>query len=97
MIRKKLTCVVVAVSCMMISACGSERTEAENAATDLVWAVNIGGPAYVGIDGTRYEAEGSVRGGTVGKLDIVKGSQDAFLYEGYREGDVEVARAIADG
>ncbi|MDH3552898.1 MAG: family 16 glycosylhydrolase, partial [Gammaproteobacteria bacterium] len=33
----------------------------------------------------------------VGKLDIVKGSQDAFLYEGYREGDVEVARAIADG
>ncbi|MDH3373896.1 MAG: family 16 glycosylhydrolase, partial [Gammaproteobacteria bacterium] len=42
-------------------------------------------------------AEGSVRGGTVGKLDIVKGSQDAFLYEGYREGDVEVARAIADG
>ncbi len=97
MIKKKLSSVVVAVCCMTISACESERTEVEDAETDLVWAVNIGGPAYVSIDGTPYEAEASVRGGTVGKLEIVKGSQDAFLYEDYREGDVEVARAIADG
>ncbi|MEM7136974.1 MAG: family 16 glycosylhydrolase [Myxococcota bacterium] len=62
-----------------------------------VWAVNVGGPAYRGIDGTEYEAESSVTGGTVGSLDTVKGSQDPVLYETYRSGDVHIDRPIANG
>ncbi len=67
------------------------------ATSDLVWAVNVGGPAYEGIDGTAYEAESSIEGGTVEKMETVKGSQDAPLYRTYRVGDIEVARPIANG
>ena len=67
------------------------------AATDLVWAVNVGGPAYEGIDGTQYESEAYVTGGAVGQMETVKGSQDPVLYQSYREGDVEVSYPIEDG
>ncbi|MGI9237587.1 MAG: family 16 glycosylhydrolase [Woeseiaceae bacterium] len=65
--------------------------------TDLVWAVNVGGPTYTGIDGTEYASEESVTGGDVGSMETVKGSQDAFLYESYREGDISIARPITNG
>lgn len=65
--------------------------------TDLVWAVNVGGPAYVGIDGTQYEAESSISGGAIGQMDVVKGSQDPALYQTYREGNIKVARPLANG
>jgi len=65
--------------------------------TDLVWAINVGGPAYEGIDGTPFAAEESVRGGDIGQMKTVKGSQDAFLYKSYREGDITVAHAIDIG
>ncbi|HSN51581.1 MAG TPA: malectin domain-containing carbohydrate-binding protein, partial [Woeseiaceae bacterium] len=63
----------------------------------LVWAVNVGGSAYVATDGTRYEAETSVHGGAVGRMHEVKGSQDPGLYRGYREGDLHVDRALPEG
>ncbi len=63
----------------------------------LVWAVNVGGPAYESVDGTVYEAESAVTGGAVKTLARVKGSQDPTLYQTYRVGDVRVARAVADG
>lgn len=63
----------------------------------LVWAANVGGPAYVAADGTPYEAEASVQGGTVGRMHEVKGSQDPDLYRSYREGDVRVDRAVPEG
>lgn len=65
--------------------------------TGAVWAVNIGGPAYIAVDGTHYAAEQSTSGGMVGEIDIVKGSQDPFLYESYREGDIEILHPIANG
>jgi len=71
--------------------------ETKAVASDLVWAVNVGGPAFTGMDGTPYAAEESVTGGEVGTMETVKGSQDAFLYESYREGDIKVAYPIADG
>ena len=71
--------------------------ETKAVASDLVWAVNVGGPAFTGMDGTPYAAEESVIGGEVGTMETVKGSQDAFLYESYREGDIKVAYPIADG
>ncbi|MGB5578731.1 MAG: family 16 glycosylhydrolase [Woeseiaceae bacterium] len=71
--------------------------ETEAVATDLVWAINVGGPAYTGIDGTPYAAEESVTGGEVGTMETVKGSQDAFLYRSYREGDIKIAHAVKNG
>ncbi len=65
--------------------------------SDVVWAVNVGGPAHQATDGTLYEAEASVRGGEVGRLETVKGSQDMLLYREYRAGDVTVAHPIENG
>jgi beta-glucanase (GH16 family) len=70
---------------------------AESIATDFVWAINVGGPEYLGIDGTRYAAEESVNGGEIGAMETVKGSQDAFLYQSYREGDIRIAHPLANG
>ena len=77
--------------------CGADVEQPNSPETDLVWAVNVGGPSYLGIDGTQYEAESSVSGGTVGQLDVVKGSQDPALYQTYREGDIRVTRPLASG
>ena len=86
------------VSCDADPTAPGDRPEAPAASsTELVWAMNVGGTAYIGIDGTAYEAETSVRGGTVGRLETIKGSQDAPLYCDYREGDIEVTHPINDG
>lgn len=83
--------VAVAI-CLLSLGCGAENSE-----TDLVWAVNIGGPAYIGSDGTRFAAEESVSGGEIAVLDAVQGSQDGLLYQRYRVGDIQVAHPIANG
>jgi beta-glucanase (GH16 family) len=67
------------------------------AATDPAWAVNVGGGAYTGVDGTVYEAESSVQGGNVGEIAAAGSTQDAYLYQSYREGDISIARALANG
>lgn len=76
----------------LLAGCASIRPE-----TDVVWAVNVGGPAYQSTDGIEYASETSVTGGSPGRMENVKGSQDAFLYKSYREGNVEIARPIANG
>ena len=63
----------------------------------VIWAVNVGGGAYRGIDGTPYAAEASVTGGVPGTMDAVKGSQDPALYRTFREGAIRIARPIANG
>lgn len=84
--------IVVASLCLISLGCGAKEQSG-----DLVWAINMGGPAYYGVDGTTYDAETSIRGGTVGAMETVKGSQDATLYETYREGDMAIAHPIASG
>ena len=107
MTKKTLFCISFTSFCLALLGCEADRTDrgtdvriaagTATAATDLIWAINVGGPAYEGIDGTRYDAETSVSGGTVGQLETVKGSQDAFLYKSYRVGDIEVAHPIDNG
>ena len=99
--KSLLSCTVLVLS---VVSCDTERSpptadlEAPDvSATDLVWAVNVGGPAYTGIDGTEFLAEESVTGGEIGTMKTVKGSQDAFLYKSYREGDIRVAHPLPDG
>lgn len=77
---------------LLLMGCQASKPE-----TDLAWAMNVGGPAYEGIDGTYYEAESSVSGGKIGQLAKVKGSQDPFLYQSYRQGDIEIARPLPNG
>jgi beta-glucanase (GH16 family) len=64
---------------------------------DTEWAVNVGGPAYEASDGTSYLAEASVQGGTVGRIEAIKGSQDSFLYQTYRMGDIRIEHPVANG
>ena len=98
MTSKNLSCIALASFSLMLLGCQSDHSstaankvepaEPQTVETDLVWSVNVGGPAYEGIDGTPYAAEESVSGGTVGQMETVKGSQDPFLYMTYREGDI---------
>jgi len=83
---------VLMLSLLLPGACGAAPEE-----SDLVWAVNVGGSYYLGVDGTAYEPESSVSGGDLGTMQVVKGSQDADLYRTYRTGDIKVARDIPNG
>ena len=88
------------IAAALLTGCAAAPADTPAAATpetDLVWAVNVGGPAYEGIDGTRYDAEASVSGGETGRIETIKGSQDAVLYQTYRVGDVRVDHPIANG
>ena len=77
---------------LFLAGCSSAEPD-----SDLVWAINVGGAAYQGIDGTTYQAEESVHGGSVENLESVKGTQDPTLYLSYRRGNVSVSRAIENG
>lgn len=98
----RITCSVAAIMLAGTAIPGCSGPAPESAtdtvpAHGLVWAVNVGGADYVGLDGTAYAAEASVTGGATGSMDVVKGSQDAALYRTYREGDIEIARPLANG
>lgn len=89
----KLAVTLMLCSATVLPMAGAEGDTGEDAS----WAVNVGGPAYRATDGTAYEAERWVKGGRAGVLATVKGSQDALLYWSFREGDVEIARPMANG
>ena len=84
--------VIAGAVCMMSAGC-----QKPVATPDPGWAVNVGGDRYVAVDGTEYAPDSSISGGVVATLDAVKGSQDAPLYETYREGDMEISRSMANG
>jgi beta-glucanase (GH16 family) len=92
MCRNKYLAIGIAIASSLVSGCDSPVKS-----PDFVWAVNVGGPAVEGIDGTRYEAESSIAGGKIGQMEVVKGSQDPVLYQTYREGDIRVLREISNG
>lgn len=83
---------IAGAACLLSAGCEKPVTT-----PDPMWAVNVGGDQYVGVDGTEYAPDSSITGGIVATLSGVKGSQDAHLYETYREGDVEVSRSMANG
>ncbi|MDJ0794263.1 MAG: family 16 glycosylhydrolase [Woeseiaceae bacterium] len=61
------------------------------------WAINVGGPAYSSTDGIEFESDDDRVSGTAATLEGIKGSQDSFLYETYRGGDIHVSRAVPNG
>ena len=84
--------VFVMATALMLTGCAEE-----DSATTFEWAVNVGGPAYAGVDGVAYVAEEFVSGGEIGSLEKVLGSQDEPLYLTYRVGDIRLDRPLANG
>lgn len=62
-----------------------------------VWAVNVGGDAYLGADGVSYVADQSVFGGRPGRVEKALGTQDRELYKSYRQGNFTVQHALPNG
>ncbi len=94
MTKTQFALIPVVLAGFLLHACQVEKNAAE---TELVWAMNVGGEGFTTIDGTRYVAEESVSGGEAGWQDNVKGSQDEFIYQSFREGDVKVAHPVENG
>ncbi len=65
--------------------------------SNVIWAVNVGGTKYVGVDGITYQTDSSLITGDVGNIEIIKGSQDSFIYQSYRTGDVNINHAVENG
>ena len=91
-IFKKLGLTLVSLACVALAGCS--RSAEPDAS---MWAINIGGEAYQGVDGVDYEADAGLFGGEVEELQGIKGSQDAFLYESFRRGEIAIAKSIANG
>ncbi len=64
---------------------------------NVVWAVNIGGEHYQGVDGITYQTDKLTVGDTTGTLNTVKGSQDSLLFQSYRFGDLSIEQPIENG
>ncbi len=85
-------CSLIPVTLVALSGCSKEAPPPA-----AEWAINVGGPAYSSTDGIEYEADTGSAGGTIGTLEAIKGSQDPFLYESLRSGEVSVSRAVPNG
>lgn len=64
---------------------------------DIVVAINIGGGEYQGIDGIAYQADTLPLTAKRGDIQTIKGAQDSYIYQSYREGDIQFSLPIVDG
>ena len=53
-----ILCTILLIVFLSIAGCTASQGD-----PGLVWAVNVGGPAYTGVDGVAYAAEEYVSGG----------------------------------
>jgi beta-glucanase (GH16 family) len=63
----------------------------------IVWAVNVGGPKHRGIDGVTYQEDSSSISGELGRINNIKGTQDNFIYQTYRAGDLNIKQPLDNG
>lgn len=66
-------------------------------ASNVVLAVNVGGPAYKGTDGVMYQADNLGLAGSKGQSGLVKGSQDPTLYTSFVQGPLALALPLENG
>ena len=110
-VRKRASLLVVAAS-LLLTACSasleSKKMSAEDSLiqvmapelasdTSLIWAVNVGGGQYRGVDGVSYDADSGNTDGITGRIDSIEGTQDKTLYETYKMGDLTYAKAVPNG
>jgi Beta-glucanase/Beta-glucan synthetase len=65
----------------------------------VVWAVNAGGPAFVGVDGIAYAADEGFTDGTTRQISAdIKATHNPTLYKSERHGEYfSYAREVPDG
>lgn len=74
------------------------RTPAVMYRSDAVaWAVNLGGEGYTDIGGVPYLADDQAVGGMAGAVERVLGAQDGTVYRTFRQGEIKLAHALANG
>ncbi|GGI69073.1 hypothetical protein GCM10007978_03550 [Shewanella hanedai] len=71
------------------------KSEADN--NSPIWAINLGGAEYQGINGIRYQADTLAIPNDMGNMSDVLGTQHRFLYQTYRVGDMQISRPIDNG
>lgn len=91
---------VLVIGCALTS--GTDNNQSDAAAqpstyNNVVWAVNVGGQQYVGVDGITYQSDSSSITGDIGTIETIKGSQDSFIFQSYRTGDLAVNKTIENG
>jgi hypothetical protein len=72
----------------------SDHSEKDNT---VVWAINVGGSEYVGVDGISYQADQSITTGDIGTIENIKGSQDSFIYQSFRFGNIGIKQPMENG
>jgi hypothetical protein len=66
--------------------------------SSVVFAVNTGGPEYVGTDGTNYRSDSLFSGGTIAKSAAsISGTTDDTLYQSERYGNFSYRIPVANG
>jgi malectin (di-glucose binding ER protein) len=74
------------------------QTQSPTLASEVMFAVNAGGPAYVGTDGTVYQADTGFSGGTTYTRAVaIAGTEDDVLYQSERYGNFAYAIPVPNG
>ena len=63
----------------------------------IVRAINVGGPAYRGADGIRYEGDQLTTAADKGTIGEIDGAQDPVIYQTYRRGEMSIGLPLANG
>ncbi len=105
-IKYLLTVVLVSA---LLSACvghGNTPEESENRGantsytkinSDIAYAVNFGGSAYLSNDGIQFSADNIEGVSAVGLISNIKGAQDPTVFKSYREGPINLTLAVDNG
>jgi beta-glucanase (GH16 family) len=63
----------------------------------IVFALNAGGKAHIGIDGVRYQADAVLTDDSRVPTGKIRGAQDGTIYRSYRSGSLNIQRQVANG
>ncbi len=106
--NKPLAVLYTVITMMGLSACqpaSQKETSASMTIADslpphlrsVVYALNLGGDTYVGVDGIHYQGDANRISGDAGTSTDILGSQDPALFETYRQGDVRLEIPLDNG
>lgn len=76
---------------------GDQQSDHLEKNNTVVWAINVGGSEYVGVDGISYQADQSIITGDIGTIENIKGSQDSFIYQSFRFGNIGIKQPMENG
>jgi len=74
-----------------------EQVSSHAVNSNVVWAVNIGGEQYQGLDGITYQSDTLALENPKGTVSSIKGSQDSVLFQSYRSGNINIQQLIDNG